>query len=166
MRRCWVFHSRLVWGVLKMYLLRPLKRRPDVPIRCREDVPLRPHGNVLSRRRWVFHLRRTCDVSGTYRETLSRRRHDVLLLDEFLLANYWFWNILQKQPSRVVLRESCSKICNKFTGKHPWRSVISINVAKQLYWNHTLAWVFSCKFAAYFQNTFSQDRFWRAAPDS
>ena len=28
-------------------------------------------------------------------------------------------------------------------------------VAKQLYWNHTLAWVFSCKFAAYFQNIFS-----------
>ena len=28
-------------------------------------------------------------------------------------------------------------------------------VALQLYWNHTLAWVFSCKSAAYFQNTFS-----------
>ena len=28
-------------------------------------------------------------------------------------------------------------------------------VAKQLYWSHTSAWVFSCKFAAYFQNTFS-----------
>ena len=28
-------------------------------------------------------------------------------------------------------------------------------VAKQLYWNHTSAWVFSCKFAAYFQNTVS-----------
>ena len=27
-------------------------------------------------------------------------------------------------------------------------------VALQLYWNHTSAWVFSCKFAAYFQNTF------------
>ena len=33
---------------------------------------------------------------------------------------------------------------------HPCRSVI----AKQLYWNHTSAWVFSRKFAAYFQNTF------------
>ena len=29
-----------------------------------------------------------------------------------------------------------------------------INVAKQLYWNHTSAWVF-CKFTAYFQNSFS-----------
>ena len=26
-------------------------------------------------------------------------------------------------------------------------------VAKQFYCNHILAWVFSCKFAAYFQNT-------------
>ena len=29
-------------------------------------------------------------------------------------------------------------------------------VAKQLNWNHFWAWVFSCKFAAYFQNTFSK----------
>ena len=27
-------------------------------------------------------------------------------------------------------------------------------VAKQLYWNHTSAWVFSCKFAAYFWKPF------------
>ena len=36
-------------------------------------------------------------------------------------------------------------------------------VAKQLYWNRTSAWVFSCKFAAYFQNTFSQEHLWVAA---
>ena len=29
-------------------------------------------------------------------------------------------------------------------------------VGKELYWNHTSAWVFSCKFAAYFQNTFEE----------
>ena len=28
-------------------------------------------------------------------------------------------------------------------------------VDKQIYWNHTSAWMFSCKFAVYFQNTFS-----------
>ena len=27
-------------------------------------------------------------------------------------------------------------------------------VALQLYWNHTSTWLFSCKFAVYFQNTF------------
>ena len=36
-------------------------------------------------------------------------------------------------------------------------------VALQLYWNQTSAWVFSCKFAAYFQNTFTQKHLWRAA---
>ena len=36
-------------------------------------------------------------------------------------------------------------------------------VALQLYWNHTLAWVFSCTFAAYFQNTFLQEQLWRTA---
>ena len=35
-------------------------------------------------------------------------------------------------------------------------------VAKQFYWNHNSAWVF-CKFAAYFQNTFSKVYIWRAA---
>ena len=27
----------------------------------------------------MFHLRRTCDVTGAYRETSLERRHDVLL---------------------------------------------------------------------------------------
>ena len=59
-------------------------------------------------------------------------------------------------------RKVILKICVKFTGEHPCRSVISIKL--QLHWNHTSTWVFSCKVAAYFQNTFSQeplaDCFW------
>ena len=46
---------------------------------------------------------------------------------------------LQKQPSRSVLNKRCSENMQQI----------------QLYWNRTSAWVFSCKFAAYFQNTFS-----------
>ena len=57
----------------------PLRRRYDVPIRRRRDAPLRRLGKVLSRRRWVFHLRCTYDAAGTYRETSLRRRHDVLM---------------------------------------------------------------------------------------
>ena len=38
-------------------------------------------------------------------------------------------------------------------------------VVLHLYWNHTSAWVFSCKFAAYFQNTFSWEHFWMAASE-
>ena len=43
----------------------------------------------------------------------------------------------QKQPSRDDLKKRCSE-----------------NM-QQLYWNHLSAWVLSCKFAAYFQNTYS-----------
>ena len=57
----------------------PLRRRHDIPIRRREDVPLRRLGDVPLRRHWVFHLRRTCDVTETYRETSLQRRHDVLI---------------------------------------------------------------------------------------
>ena len=35
-------------------------------------------------------------------------------------------------------------------------------VAQQLYWNRTSVWVFPCKFAAYFQNTFTQEYLWVA----
>ena len=35
----------------------------------------------------------------------------------------------------------------------------------QLYSNQTSAWVFSCKFAAYFQNTFYQERLWMTASE-
>ena len=56
-----------------------LSRRYNVPITRRRDAPLRRLGDVPSRRRWVFHLRCTCDVTGTYRETSLRRLHDVLM---------------------------------------------------------------------------------------
>ena len=56
----------------------PMGRHHDIPIRRREDVPLRRLGDVPRRRRWVFHLRRNCDVAGTYRETSLRRGYEVL----------------------------------------------------------------------------------------
>ena len=38
-------------------------------------------------------------------------------------------------------------------------------VAKQLYRNYTSAWVYSCKFAAYFQNMISYEHLWAAASE-
>ena len=43
----------------------------------------------------------------------------------------------------------CSENMSKFTGEHPCKSVV-----------RTLAWVFSCKFAVYFQNTFFLEHLW------
>ena len=65
-----------------------LRRRQDVPIRRRGDVPLRRLDDVPARRRWVFHLRYTCDAAGTYRETLLRRRHDDLFSGGIRLYDY------------------------------------------------------------------------------
>ena len=56
-----------------------LRRRHNIPIRCRGEVPLRCLGDVPPRRCWVFHLKRTYDVAGTYRKTSLRRCYDVLL---------------------------------------------------------------------------------------
>ena len=53
----------------------------------------------------------------------------------------------RNSPPKVFIRKSALKIFSKFTGEYPCWSGISIN--------HTLAWVLSCKFAAYFQNSFS-----------
>ena len=49
-----------------------MRRHHDIPIRRREDLPLRRLGVIPPRRCWVFHLRRTCDVTGTYRKTSLR----------------------------------------------------------------------------------------------
>ena len=84
-RRRWMFHLRLTYDVAGTHRKTSLRRRHDVmlpegicillrsshdiPIRRRGDVPLRRLGDVSPRRRWVFHLRRTCDVAATYRET-------------------------------------------------------------------------------------------------
>ena len=64
----------------------------------------------------------------------------------------------QKQPTRGVPKKGVLKTCSKFTGEYPCREYpypCDFNkVALQSYWNQTSAWVCSCKFAAYFHNTF------------
>ena len=47
----------------------------------------------------------------------------------------------------------------KWIIKSFWSSPSEVFLEK----GHTLAWVFSCKFAAYFQNIFSWEHLWRAA---
>ena len=86
---------------------------------------------------------------------------------------YWFWIRLsivlttyfpsaiyqtcmtQKQPSRVVLRKRYSDNTQQIYRRRPMPKCNFNKVALQLYWNRASAWVFSCKFAAYFQKTFS-----------
>ena len=57
----------------------PLRSRQDIPTKRLEDEPLRRFSDVSLIRRRVFRFRRTCDVAGTYGETLLRCRRNVLL---------------------------------------------------------------------------------------
>ena len=72
---------------------------------------------------------------------------------------------MQKQPSRGVLRKRCSENMQRIYRKTLMLKCDFNKVTKQLYWTHTSAWVFSCKFAAYFQYNFFLEHLWRAASE-
>ena len=72
----------------------------------------------------------------------------------------------EKQPSRGVLRKRRSENMQKIYRRTPMPKCDFNKVASQLYWNHISAWLFSCKFAAYFQNVFSSEHLWSAASGS
>ena len=62
------------------------------------------------------------------------------------------FGIFRSIPS--VHRKRCSENMQQIFRRTPMPKCDFSKVAKQLYWNHTLAWVFPCKFAAYFRNNF------------
>ena len=72
----------------------------------------------------------------------------------------WYFNCQiyqvqkQKQISRGVKKKRCSENMQQIYGRTSMRKSDFSKAALQLHWNHTSAWLFSCKFAAYFQNTF------------
>ena len=66
---------------------------------------------------------------------------------------------MQEQPSRGVLKKRCSGNMQQIYRRTPMPKWDFNKVA-----NCTLAWAFSCKFAAYFQNTLSYEHLWTAAP--
>ena len=82
----------------------------------------------------------------------------------------WFFSVesqlvsKEKQPSRNVLKKKYSeKNIQQIYRRTPMLKCDFNELAKQLYWNCTLTLVFSCKFAAYLQNTFSEKHPSRAA---
>ena len=87
----------------------------------------------------------------------------------------WFWMymelglrilIVQEQPSRVVFKKRCSENMQQIYRRIPIPKCDFNKVASQLYWNRILAWLFSCKFAANFQNTFPKNTSGRLLPNS
>ena len=74
--------------------------------------------------------------------------------------------IIQKQSPTGVSRRRCSENMQQIYRRTPMSKCDFSKVALQLYWNHISVWVFSCHFAGYFQNTFSEEHFWVAASDN
>ena len=68
-----------------------------------------------------------------------------------------------QQPSKSVFIKSCSENMQQIYCRTSIPKCDFNNVAEQRYWNHASPWLFSCKFAAYFQNTFSKENLWSAA---
>ena len=73
------------------------------------------------------------------------------------LPKYLLIHFLKKQPSRDVIRKWCSENMQQTYRRTSMPKCDFNKVAKQLVWNHTSAWVFSCKFAAIFRTPFSKN---------
>ena len=64
----------------------------------------------------------------------------------FMQRKYFLFS--RSSCTEVFLRKGILKKCSKFTGEHAYRTVISVKLQSK-------GWMFSNKFAACFQNTFS-----------
>ena len=74
-----------------------------------------------------------------------------------------FTQLLTSRHSSGVLTKRCYENLQIIYRRTPMPKCDFNKVAFQLYWNRTSVWVFSCKFAVYFQSTFSQEHPWVAA---
>ena len=88
------------------------------------------------------------NVPNTGMSLLTHRRN-------FRIATQ-FWSKLK--PEADVLKKRCSENMQQI-----YRRTRMPKCDFKLYWNRTSAWVFSCTFAAHFQNTFPQEHLWVAA---
>ena len=83
------------------------------------------------------------------------------VLKLLLLRKTWPVSPFRSSRQVVLLGKGALIVCSKFTedthAKNTHAEVRFQQSCKQLYWSHTSAWVFSSKFAAYFQNTFSSE---------
>ena len=79
------------------------------------------------------------------------------------MVNIWQGS---EYASAEAARQRCSEIMHQVYKRTAISKCDFNKVALQLYWNRTSAWVFSCKFTAYFKNTFSKEHLWMAASGS
>ena len=84
----------------------------------------------------------------------------------FTINTVNFFLKTQKQPFKGFLKKRRSKNMQQIYRRTPMLKCDFTKFVLQLYWNCTLALVFSCKFASYFQNTFLKEHQWRATSEN
>ena len=104
---------------------------------------------ILIKNYWMFLQWKFCLKQNVYLTLMTLEKLCLLLLEFFISLQ------VQKQPPRGVSRKRCSENMPQIYWRTPIPKCDFNKVALQLYWNCTSPWVFSCKFATYFQNTFS-----------
>ena len=77
----------------------------------------------------------------------------VLLKDSFWVIFHLVYTYAEAAPFRGVAIKRCSENMQQIYSETPMPKSDFNKIILQLYWNRTSAWVFSCKFPAYFQNT-------------
>ena len=101
---------------------------------------------------------------GLFQDFSKKWRNPRIFQDTFQIPvlfrirdNLWFRTMsnIQKQPSKGVNKKMYSKNMQQIYRRTQMPKCYFNKVALQFYWNHTSAWLFSCKLAAYFQNIFS-----------
>ena len=148
---------------LKMFSLKQLKNI----LGCLKEKEFPKENNKILLLRWdIFHGTKTeeilngkfiflCSVSEPIKHLWWNvlRTHQWLVWKCLKYASDWsnefereksWLSVFKSSPPKVFLGKCVLKICNKFAGERPFRSV-----------NRTSARVFSCKFAAYFHIIFS-----------
>ena len=89
----------------------------------------------------------------TWLEPFSWHVESIVEYFSKIIGSYCNW-FTWKQPCRSVLWKRCSRNVQQVYWRKPIQKCDFNKVALQIYWSHTSAWMFSCKLAAYFQNTF------------
>ena len=107
-------------------------------------------------------------VMSSYYELIIIRQLKSLKFQRQGISNtcsWFFYSFIQKQLFKGFLSKRCSENMKQIYRRTFMPKCDFNKVASQLYWNHVSAWAVSCKFAAYFQNTFSQNTFrWLLLP--
>ena len=106
---------------------------------------------------WSGKFMLFCNLCEMSKYWCCRSTYQGYILEEMRKSNLCCWNFVQEQPLWGFLKKRCSENMQQIDRRTPIQTCAFNKVVKQLSWNHTSIWMFSCKFAACFQNTFSSE---------